>query len=287
MADNVNSSAANDGETAGESTANENQLGCYSAATISAAKEALSAAINDENATSASVKAVYDNYVSQWNQPEIDAVYTIASYHSTGDTYRYLYNNNGTLAVSTDEDEYGKLNYKYWKWSKIPVVTATDNPTAASAPAAADVDADEETDGTDGTGETEDNTTYTYGFTNTIDDTTIYLAAKNNNGQNVTISLDANVAGCVNLYDTNTYVMVMNSDSAIDRADTATLDNASGQFVVTKVNDASSVTTAIREVTTEADVTAGAIYDLQGRRVSAPTHTGLYIVGGKTTLIRK
>jgi hypothetical protein len=287
MAENVNSSAANDGETAGESTANENQLGCYSAATISAAKEALSAAINDENATSASVKAVYDNYVSQWNQPEIDAVYTIASYHSTGDTYRYLYNNNGTLAVSTDEDEYGKLNYKYWKWSKIPVVTATDNPTAASAPAAADVDADEETDGTDGTGETEDNTTYTYGFTNTIDDTTIYLAAKNNNGQNVTISLDANVAGCVNLYDTNTYVMVMNSDSAIDRADTATLDNASGQFVVTKVNDASSVTTAIREVTTEADVTAGAIYDLQGRRVSAPTHTGLYIVGGKTTLIRK
>jgi hypothetical protein len=288
MAENVNSSAANDGETAGESTANENQLGCYSESTITAAKEAISAAIKAEGATSASVKAVYDNYVSQWNQPEVDAVYTIASYHSTGETYRYLYNNNGTLAVSTDEDVYGKLNYKYWKWSKIPVVTSSDS--ASSAPAAADVDADEETDGTDGTdgtGETEDNTTYTYGFTNTIEDTTIYLAAKNNDGQNVTISLDANVPGCVNLYDTNTYVMVMNSGSTIDRANTATLDNASGQFVVTKVNDASSVTTAIREVTTEADATAGAIYDLQGRRVSAPTHTGLYIVGGKTTLIRK
>jgi hypothetical protein len=284
MAENVNSSAANDGENTDETAGNENQLGCYSESTISAAKEALSAAIKAEGATSASVKAVYDNYVGQWNQPEVDAVYTIASYHSTGETYRYLYNNNGTLAVSTNEDEYGKLNYKYWKWSKIPVVTATDNSTASSAPAAADVDADEETDGTS---ETEDNATYTYGFTNTIDDTTIYLAAKNNNGQDVTISLDANVAGCVNLYDTTRYVMVMNSTNAIDCSTNATLDNASGQFVVTKVNDASSVTTAIREVTAEADAGAGAIYDLQGRRVSAPTHTGLYIVGGKTTLIRK
>jgi hypothetical protein len=177
------------------------------------------------------------------------------SYHTSGDQLRHLYNNEGSLTVSTDADVYGQGNYQYWLF--------------------------EDNDGT-------------YRFSNTIEDTKTYVAARGSEGT-LTIERDPNVYGCVNFRDvyvnndtsTNTYVVVLhtaNSNGYIDRCSTPTYSTVSGQFYVTLAENANSITTAISEIAVGA-VEQNVIYDLQGRRVMHPTRSGLYIVNGTKTLM--
>jgi hypothetical protein len=222
------------------------EIGKFSQTAINDGKSKLEAVKSTDGATRETVEAAYNDFLATFNKPEVGKVYTIESYHSTDQSRRHLYNNEGTLAVSQDADAYGHGNYQYWLF--------------------------------------EDNNG-TYRFSNTIEDTKIYVAAQSQSGI-LTIERDPNVYGCVNLYDESTYVMVLNSDSSISRASNPTHSSASGQFYITLAENATSTTVGISEITVgNGAVEQNVIYDLQGRRVMHPTRSGLYIVNGTKKLI--
>ena len=254
-----------------------NEIGKFSADTKTAAINALKALKDDDTATLTTVANVYSDFLTKFNLPVNNDVYTIESYHTSDGSYRMLYNNWGTVQASATEAAYGRLNYRYW------LCTLTDG---------------------------------VYKFTNSIDweetgsPTVTTLTAKSATGQ-ITIKRDPNIYGCVNLWDSSTYVMVMNeattptvaaaaaaddevtagADStspyyAIDRSTSPTVSNASGQFRITLVDGGSSVTTRLVETLAEGHASE-VIYDLQGRRVAQPGRSGLYIVNGVKRLIRK
>ena len=252
------------------------EVGKFSASTKQDAIDALNALKGVDGTTTEAVTAIYDDFLTKFNKPDAAAVYTIKSYHTSDNTYRALYNDNNVLRASLDESIYGKGNYQNW------LCTVND----------------------DGT----------FSFSNTIRDaegtaTDTYIAPKDR-ASALTVERDPNHYGCVNLKDNanNAYVMVMNAEStatgtvepandgeeattftytyyAIDRSTKPTLTNASGQFVFNIVKNGSS-STRIEEVVLES-TTDGAIYDLQGRRVAQPTRTGLYIINGVKTFVRK
>jgi hypothetical protein len=226
------------------------EIGKFSQTALSTAKSALETVKSNTSATKADADAAYNDFLATFNKPEVGKVYTIESYHSTGDSRRHLYNNEGTLKVSASEDEYGQKNYQYWLFEE--------------------------------NGDT-------YSFSNTIGETQTKVAARGGSGTLI-IERDPNVYGCVNLRDTgSSYVVVLhtaNNNGDIDRAGNPTLSNASGQFYITLAENANSTTVGISEITVgNGAVEQNVIYDLQGRRVMHPTRSGLYIVNGTKKLI--